>query len=185
MEKVIIQNDTIDRVLREDVQKVAQETFEQIIKLNYFSHIAEDIAEAFIGELVNQSFMTEQLELSEKQKDVLKSATENIVNQAVNNYKGKIKTDQRTKDIVSIVESNMRNIVEKALCDIGQEINRGCIINSHAVKADAKSDKYNVIELHHSKNSGDITVPTKGIFISTNCVDMIINSVTIEPNNNN
>lgn len=180
MNKVIIQNDTIECVLRSDVQATTQDIFEQVIELNYFGHIADDIAKAMAAELANESFMSLDLELSDKQKNVLKNAVQRIVDNAVNTYKGGIKTDERTKDTIEIVETKLKGIAEKVLRDIGQEINRGCIINSVAVKADAKSEKYNTIELHHSKGSGDVTVPTKGIFISSNCVELICNSVKVE-----
>lgn len=183
MEKVIIQNETINNVIRNDVQEVTQDIFEKIIKLNYFRDIADDVTNAAVGELANQSFMTIDLELTDKQKQVLTNAMRNIVETVVNTYVGNIRKDDRTKATVEIVEGNIRKIIEQTLCDIGQEINRGCCINSSAVKADAKNENYNTIELRHSKYSGDITVPTKGIFVSSNCVDLIINSVKIEVEN--
>lgn len=180
MEKIIIQNDIIERVVNDDVQAATQTVFERVIKLNYFGHIAADISKALAAELQNASFMTVDLELSDKQKEVMNSAINRLVENAVNTYIGGIKNDKRTKETVEIVEGELKKIAEIVLRDIGQEINRGCIINSVAVKADAKSDKYNTIELHHSKGSGDVTVPTKGIFVSSNCVDLIINSVKVE-----
>lgn len=180
MDKVIIQNETISNVIRKDVQEVTQEIFEKIIKLNYFRDIAKDISDACIGELANQSFMTIDLELTDRQKQVLTNAMCQMVETVVNTYIGNIRKDDRTKATVEIVEGNVKKIIEQTLCDIGQEINRGCCINSSAVKADAKNENYNTIELRHSKFSGDITVPTKGIFVSSNCVDLIINSVKIE-----
>lgn len=180
MEKVIIQNDIIERVANADVQAATQKVFERVIKLNYFGHIANDISKALAAELQNASFMTVDLELSDKQKEVMQMAMNRLVENAVNTYIGGIKNDKRTKDTIEVVEGELKKIAEIVLRDIGQEINRGCIINSVAVKADAKSDKYNTIELHHSKGSGDVTVPTKGIFVSSNCVDLIINSVKVE-----
>ena len=180
MEKIIIQNDIIERVVNDDVQAATQTVFDKVIKLNYFGHIAADISKALAAELQNASFMTVDLELSDKQKEVMKGAINRLVENAVNTYIGGIKNDKRTKETIEIVEGELKKIAEIVLRDIGQEINRGCIINSVAVKADAKSDKYNTIELHHSKDSGDVTVPTKGIFVSSNCVDLIINSVKVE-----
>ena len=184
MNKVIIQNDVIERVVNADVQLSTQTVFEKVIKLNYFGHIADDIAKALATELTNASFMTVDLELSDKQVEVMKNNVRRIVDGAVNTYIGGIKKSERTKYTIEIVEGELKKTVEIVLRDIGQEINRGCIINSVAVKADAKSDKYNTIELHHSKGSGDITVPTKGIFVSSNCVDLILNSMKIETDEN-
>lgn len=180
MEKIIIQNDIIERVVNDDVQAATQTVFDKVIKLNYFGHIADDISKALAAELQNASFMTVDLELSDKQKEVMKGARNRLVENAVNTYIGGIKNDKRTKETVEIVEGELKKIAEIVLRDIGQEINRGCIINSVAVKADAKNENYNTIELRHSKGSGDVTVPTKGIFVSSNCVDLIIDSVKVE-----
>lgn len=43
------------------------------------------------------------------------------------------------------------------------------------------SDKHNTIELNHSKVSGDITIPTNCLLLSTNCVDIIKESIKIDP----
>ena len=180
MEKIIIQNDIIERVVNDDVQAATQTVFDKVIKLNYFGHIADDISKALAAELQNASFMTVDLELSDKQKEVMKGAINRLVENAVNTYIGGIKNDKRTNETIEIVEGELKKIAEIVLRDIGQEINRGCIINSVAVKADAKNENYNTIELRHSKGSGDVTVPTKGVFVSSNCVDLIINSVKVE-----
>lgn len=181
--KVIINNDVVNGVILKDVQTTVQKIFENIINLNYFGAIADDITKNLDGELTNASFMTINLELSEEQKNALRNCVGNVVKHSVDTYVGGIEKDHRTKDVVFEIETSIKRIIEKVLCDIGQEINRGCIINSCAVKADAKNDNYNTIELRHSKESGDITVPTKGIFVSSNCVDLIVNSVKIEPEN--
>ncbi len=54
-----------------------------------------------------------------------------------------------------------------------KEINRGAVINARAVQANSKNEKYDEILLRKTKSSGDITVPTSVIVISTNCVDVI------------
>ena len=180
MEKIIIQNDIIERVVNGDVQAATQTVFEKVIKLNYFGHIADDVSKALAAELQNASFMTVDLELSDKQKEVMRGSINRLVENAVNTYIGGIKNDKRTNETIEIVEGELKKIAEIVLRDIGQEINRGCIINSVAVKADAKNENYNTIELRHSKGSGDVTVPTKGIFVSSNCVDLIIDSVKVE-----
>ncbi len=180
MEKIIIQNETVEKVVNKEVQETTQDIFKEVIGLDYYNDIGQDIAEAFIRDLKNASFMTIDLELTENQKEVLKKSIPSVVRQAFQTYAANLDKDKRRKHTVQIIEKKIRSIIEITLRDIGQEINRGCIINSYAVKADAKNEKYNTIELQHSKISGDITVPTKGIFCSSNCVDTIINSIRIE-----
>ena len=92
-------------------------------------------------------------------------------------YKGKLETDKRTKELTELVKTRSKNSLERLLSAIGQEFNRGAIINAIAVAADTKSPDSNKIELRHSKSSGDITIPTRGIFLSTNCVEAIQRSI--------
>lgn len=181
--KVIIQNDVVNSVVDSNVQQTTHGIFEKVIGLDKYDHIADDITKNMLTELQNESFMTVDLELNDKQKEVLRGAVRQLVSKCVKNYVNGIKTDERTEKIIGIVEEDIRSIVERTLHDIGQEVNRGCIINSVAVKADAKNDNYNTIELRHGKRSGDITVPTKGIFISTNCVELIQNSIKVNEEN--
>lgn len=180
MENVIIQNNIIEGVIDAEVQEMTQDMFKAIIQLDQYSKIAKDISERMIAELANESFMTVDLELTDKQKEVLNSAVNRLVEQCVNKFVSNIKKDERTVEIANIVVENCKKLIERTLHDIGQEVNRGCIINSVAVKADAKNDNYNTIELRHGKRSGDITVPTKGIFISTNCVELIKDSIAVD-----
>lgn len=71
-------------------------------------------------------------------------------------------------------------MVEEALSGIGQEINRSAAINATTVSANAKKEDHNSIELNYSKEAGDITIPTRGVFISTNCIQVIQDSCTVD-----
>ena len=51
------------------------------------------------------------------------------------------------------------------------------LFRSVAVAADTKSNDSNKIELRSSKRAGDITIPTQGIFISTNCIEAMRKSI--------
>ena len=179
MENVIVQNNIIDGVVDADVQETTQDMFKAIIRLDQYEKLSKDIAASMIAELANASFMTVDLELSDKQKEVLNGAVNRLVEHCVGKFVSNIKKDERTVEIANIVIEKCKSLIERTLHDIGQEVNRGCIINSVAVKADAKNDNYNTIELRHGKRSGDITVPTKGIFISTNCVELIKDSIAV------
>lgn len=75
------------------------------------------------------------------------------------------------------VKENTQDILEAVIgwdsfSDLCEDISAAI-----AVAADTKSTDSNKIELRHSKSSGDITIPTRGIFLSTNCVEAIKNSI--------
>lgn len=177
----VIQNAGIPAIKDKVAEKATNEIFAEVIGLNYFKDLADDLTTNCVTELRNASFMTVDLELSEEQKSKLSGAMPQMVSHAVNSYISKIKKDERTKKTVEIVESKVKQVIERALSAIAAEINRGALINSVAVSADSKNDEYNKIELRHSKNSGDITIPTRGIFISTNCIENIRASVVVTP----
>ena len=120
------------------------------------------------------------LELTEKQKEALGVGLQVIVSEVVKNYKATVSDEERTKATYEIVRREMRGIIERVLSGIGAEINRGAVINAIAVSADSKGKDFNKIELQYSKDAGDITIPTKGVFISTNCVETIRDSIKVE-----
>lgn len=166
-----------DKVVKEAVQKV----FEDIINLNHWPTISTAISNRIAEELKEQSFMTTDLELTEKQKEVLRAGVGQIVDEVVRNFKASVENEARTKDTYKITRDAMRGIINRTLSQIGAEINRGAVINVVAVSADSKGKDYNKIGLQYWKDAGDITIPTKGVFISTNCVETIRESIVIEP----
>ena len=184
-EKTIVQNDITPAIKEKIVEQATQEIFNQAIDLNLFDHIAQNISKRMAVELEEKSFMTTDLALTEKQKDVLKAAVGKLVMQEVLAYKNDLKVDERTEKIVKIVEKCIGKIPEKMLSGIAEEINRGAIINSTAVSADSKNEDYNKMELRYSKAAGDITIPTKGVFISTNCIDIIKQSMLVKNESKN
>ena len=162
------------------VEELTRDTLERVVSLNQWDSVAIGIANRLAEELAEKSFMTEDLELTEKQRNALQGALKTIVAEVVKNYKAQLSTEERSKDVYKIVRENMRGIINRVLSGIGAEINRGAAINAVAVSADSKNEKFNKIELQYFKDAGDITIPTKGIFISTNCVDTIRESVKID-----
>lgn len=161
----------------ETVKENTQEILEAVIGWDSFSDICEDIAAAIVSDMENNSFMSQDLSLTEKQKELLRQNINGIVSNCEKVYKGKLETDKRTKELTELVKTCSKNSLERLLSAIGQEFNRGAIINAIAVAADTKSPDSNKIELRHSKSSGDITIPTRGIFLSTNCVEAIQRSI--------
>lgn len=162
------------------VEELTRDTFERVVNLNYWESVAIAIANRLADELAEKSFMTEDLELTEKQRGALQEGLKTIVAEVVKNYKAQVSGEERAKDVYKIVRENMRGIINRVLSGIGAEINRGAAINAVAVSADSKGKDFNKIELQYFKDAGDITIPTKGIFISTNCIDTIRDSIKID-----
>lgn len=171
--------DMVDKTVNRVVGEATQRIFENVVRLERLEHIVEDFVALLTTEMKNASFMDVNLELEDEQREKLMEFSRRAATTARDKYLGALKKDERTKNIVQIVEDAQRKVVEQALSAIGQEVNRGAIISSIAVKADAKKEDYNSLELNYSKAAGDITIPTKGIFISTNCVQVIKDSCVV------
>lgn len=178
-ESTVVQN-VARMVIDKTVAEQTQTVFEKVISLNHWDAVATAITNRLADELKEQSFMTTDLELTEKQKDALGNGLSVIVSEVVKNYKAQVSNDERTVSTYLIVKGAMRSIIERVLSGIGEEINRGAVINAVAVSADSKGKDFNKVELQYSKNAGDITIPTKGVFISTNCVETIRDSIRVD-----
>ncbi len=176
-ENTRVQNDLVITQLNGTVVESTQDILERCVEWDSFGQVCEDITAAIISDLDTNSFMSEDLGLNDKQKSLLKKDISNIVSNAKQLYKGKLETDRRTKELVETIKDRIKDTLEKLLASIGREVNRGAVINAVAVAADTKNLSFNKIELQHSKHSGDITIPTKGVFLSTNCVEIIKNSI--------
>lgn len=170
----------VGKVKNEVVQEKTQEIFDDLMRLENINNLSEIILEDIVLEFRNNSFMTEQLELTENQKEKFKGFIQVVVQRAKNRYLAKIKESERTRQIAENVQLNLVLILEELLAGIGQEVNRGALINCVAVAADTKNEKFNKIELQATKEAGDITMPSKCLLISTNCFDIIKNSIVIE-----
>ena len=175
-----VSNNVVQATVNQTVKDATQRVFERLIGYDRLRDIAEDITALLTAELKNASFMTVQLELTEGQREKLQEFVSRVTTTAKDRYVGNLKKDERTRDTMNLVEESMSKVVEEALSAIGQEINRGAIISAAAVAANAKKEDFNSIELQYSKVAGDITIPTKGVFISTNCVQVIQDSCKVD-----
>jgi hypothetical protein len=175
--------DLIEKIKNEVVVNATSTIFEQITNLESMAILAELITEEIATELVHRSFMTEQLELTESQQDKLLNFLKVAVEKSKSRYLLQIDKEKRTKQVSDIVQINLVGILEEMLSGLAQEVNRGALINCVAVAADTKNEKFNKIELQTYKTAGDITIPTRCLLVSTNCLDIIRNS--IENNKNN
>lgn len=172
--------DTISKTRNKVVKAATQKIFESLVNLESLNTLSEIITDNFSNALTHASFMTEQLELTQEQKEKLLSLTKITVKKSKDQYLEEISKRKRAEEITEIVEEKMHLLIEEMLSSLAQEVNRGALINSVAVAADCKSDKHNKIELHYSKNAGDITIPTQCFLIPTNCLEIIKHSIKVD-----
>lgn len=165
--------DDIQPVIDEKIVETVFNIFEAVTKLNNLQDCFEDLANRLIADLHSNSFMEFNLELKEDQKEQLRKAIRTKGNETVRDYLANIDTDKRTKEIYGAVREKTTRIIDKVLSAIGQEINRGAVINGQALKASATNEEYDEILIRKTKTSGDITIPTNVIILSTNCVATI------------
>jgi hypothetical protein len=162
----------IDKQIVETVRKI----FDSVIELNPLQDIFEDLANRLIEDLAANSLLEYNLELTDDQKIQLRKAVKNKGKETVETYQANLQADERTKLVYGLVREKTTEIADSLLSSIGKEINRGTIINCRAVQANSKNDKYDEILLRKSKYSGDITVPTDCVLLSSNCVEIFKNS---------
>lgn len=183
-EQANVQNQSlVEKVKNEVVSNSTQTIFDEMMSLENMGILSEIIAEEIATEFMHKSFMSEQLELTTKQKELLLSFMTVVVEKSKSRYLAQIDKDKRTSKAAAVIEINLSNILEEMLSGLGAEVNRGALINCVAVAADTKSEKFNKIELQTYKTAGDITIPTRCLLVSTNCLDIIKNSISeqLEP----
>jgi len=174
--EVVVQNqvpdfEDIQPVIDDQIVETVHGIFESVIGLNPLDDLFMDLANRLINDLAANSLLEYNLELSDDQKDQLRKAVTEKGKETVQNYLASLNSDERTKLIYGLVREKTTAIADSLLSSIGTEINRGAIINARAVQANSKNEKYDEILLRKTKTSGDITVPTSVIVISSNCVE--------------
>jgi hypothetical protein len=179
--KTAVQNDVtaiedVRPIIDEEIVNTVKEIFEAVSGLNILDDIFTDLTERLVTDLKANSILDFNLELSEDQRKQLLDVIRTKGNEACQNYLANISADVRTKNIYALVREKTTAIADAVLSAIGQEINRGAIINAEAVQANSKNPKYDEILLRKTKAAGDITVPTSVVMISTNCVEVIKSS---------
>jgi len=176
-----VENKNLTELVKNQVVELStQNIFEAMMSLENIDNLSELIATNISVELMHASFMTEQLELTEKQKEKILSFVKVISERSKNQYLTNIKTDKKTEKVVALVTGHLQAIIDEMLSSLAADVNRGALINCWAVAADTKSEKYNKIELNAMKSAGDITIPTKCLLVSTNCLEIIKQSIHIE-----
>jgi hypothetical protein len=162
----------IDKNIVNSVYKI----FEGVLRTNALQDLFEDLSKRLIDDLAANSLLEYDLELNEDQKNHLRRAVVTKGNETVRSYLNNVNKDERTRAVYGVCRMETTAIVDAVLSSIGSEINRGAVINAQAVQANAKNDEYDEILLRKTKASGDITIPTNCILISTNCVAVIKSS---------
>jgi len=176
-----VQNENlVDYVKNEIAAEATIEIFEALMEFEHMKHLVDSISDGLAAILYHESFMTEQLALNDKQKELLSQSIRQVVDQSTKTYLAGIKKDERTKQVALMVQYKLTRVMEQLLSGIAAEVNRGALINCVAVSADTKHDDYNKIELRALKSAGDITIPTKAILVATNCHDIIKHSIREE-----
>jgi len=179
--EVVVQNqrpdfDDIQPVIDEKIVETVHGIFESVIELNPLNDLFVDLANRLITDLAANSLLEFNLELSEDQKKQLTNAVQSKGAETVENYLANLNKDERTKLVYGLVKEKTTAIADSLLSSIGQEINRGMVINAAAVQANSKNEKYDEILLRKSKSSGDITVPTSVLLLSSNVVELFKSS---------
>jgi hypothetical protein len=180
-EKAAVQNEAtviedVRPIIDKEIVATVKEIFEAVSGLDILNDIFTDLTERLVTDLKANSILEFNLELSEDQRKQLLSVIRTKGNEACQNYLANLNTDGRTKSLYALVREKAAAIADAVLSAIGQEINRGAIINAVAVQANSKNPKYDEILLRKTKSAGDITVPTSVVMISTNCVEIIKSS---------
>lgn len=173
-----VQNVNTEKIINDVVKEAVNTLFAKICAIPSLYEIAQRAATSLAAQLKDNSFMTTQLELTALQRDELGRLIDATLHQCRNEYIIDFK-DDNDKELRKVYLASMKTIVAEALNGISEEINRGAIISCKAVAADTKNDKHNKIELNYIGNE-QITIPTFGIFIATNCVEAIQQSVLLD-----
>jgi hypothetical protein len=178
---VVVQNqrpdfEDIQPAIDDRIVETVHGIFESVIELNPLDDLFEDLSDRLINDLAANSLLDYNLELSDDQKEQLCKAVKDKGAETVRNYQASLNSDERTKLVYGLVREKTTAIADSLLSTIGKEINRGTIIDCHAVQANSKNEKYDEILLRKSKYSGDITVPTDCILLSSNCVEIFKSS---------
>jgi DNA-binding protein Fis len=178
---VVVQNqrpdfEDIQPVIDDQIVETVHGIFESVIELNPLDDLFEDLANRLIDDLAANSLLEYNLELSDDQKEQLRKVVKDKGTDTVRNYQANLNGDERTKLVYGLVREKTTAIADSLLSSIGTEINRGAIINARTVQANSKNEKYDEILLRKTKTSGDITVPTSVIVISSNCVEIFKSS---------
>jgi hypothetical protein len=87
----------IQPVIDGQIVSTVHEIFEAVAQQNPLDNIFGDLANRIIENLAANSFMDQDLELREEQKDVMRSNVKSLGHETVENYLANLNRDERTK----------------------------------------------------------------------------------------
>mgnify|MGYP004650251409 CR=1 FL=1 len=160
-----------------NIEKIVQEICDKVLNLKDFDVFCEILTNNIDLDLKQKSFMTINLDLTKAQKEELEQNLYNMILSSKKEYLKGINENEETKEKIKIIKDNLMQFCDILLGAVAKEINRGVAISCTAVGADTKNKDYNKIELNYGKYGYDITIPSNGVFISTNCIEAIRYSV--------
>lgn len=146
-------------VIDKNIENTVYEIFDAVLRLNPLEKLFEDLAKRLIEDLHANSFMEFNLDLKEEQKEQLRRALVTKGNETARLYLANLKSDDRSKEIYGVCREKTEAIADAVLSSIGQEINRGAVINAYAVQASAKNEDYDEILLRKTKSAGTSPSP--------------------------
>jgi len=153
----------------------AVNVFERVMNWHPLHQTAEIAAVNLIAKMENDTFFETQLALTERQQEHIKEHIATVFKEAASAAIAKVRDfeKQSSEFIGNIVIQELMKIPEATMHAIGEVVNRGALLAMTAVEANSTNEDYDKIGMRKSKITGDITIPTRGIFISTNVVEEI------------
>ena len=168
LEAVEEQNTSICRDITEAI-------FDRVMNWHPLRDAAERAGKMLVAKMESETFFQDQYELTQKQAEFIKAHIISIMQEAAIAAVNDIKNfeDKKEDHVGRVVITEMIRISEITMRSIGQSINRGAVLAMQAVQAKATNDDRDEIVMWKSKETGDITIPVRGVFISTNCIEKI------------
>lgn len=166
----------LEKVVNERVNIAVNDIIDFMLSLDDKIRIYDNLVEEITLELEKSSFMVDNFELSEPQKKSLRNGSTEIVRRAYDKFRVKIIKSDRERTHIEHLEEKLKQIIEESVVAVGNEVNRGAVVPSAVAKCDISNPEKKKIELHYSNNTR-ITVPTNGFFVSSNCIQILRDSV--------
>jgi len=188
LEKVIVQNDET-RIEGEKTaptpeairvcKEVAESVFNKVMQWHPLQSAAELAGNLLVAKMENDTFFETQLALTEKQQGHIKEVIAGVFREAAAASVAKVKNFEHLHEdfVGTAVISELVRIPEMTMAVIGEQVNRGALLAMTAVTATAKNEERDEITMWKSKHTGDITIPCRGVFISTNVLEALKDSI--------
>jgi hypothetical protein len=152
--------------------EVAENILKRVMDWQPLSDVATIATNMLDSKMRDATFFSDNYELTLKQKEYLRKIIASELTQAAQLAIQNKKNYHEEKEgmVEKTVIEEMMKIPEMTMCVIGRDLNRGALLAMTAVQAKSTNEDRDEILMWKSKTSGDITIPTRGVFISTNCI---------------